>query len=216
MESTDAKDLIAILTDEPENWDVRCKAAELLSMEGRNGEAVSLLDAAPNLPEFETHILKIAEIYSKTDPGKAVPLLHAFLEECSDSALGHLAMAEVAGKLGDTHGAAQYYSCALEINKAYRDPDFETKYKIKLDDLPPPMTAKTESVPLPGEEAGSKSGKSGSLAAAGDEGESSGRRRSKKSGRGGSWIVAALTAVGVFVICWLVLLAIINSMARDS
>ncbi|MFT5470914.1 MAG: tetratricopeptide (TPR) repeat protein [Verrucomicrobiales bacterium] len=215
MEQSEAKDLIDSLTDEPENWDVRCKAAEILSMEGRNGEAVALLDAAPNLPEFETHILKIAEIYSKTEPGKAVPLLHAFLQECRDSALGHLAMAEVAGKLGDTHGAGQYYACALEINKAYRDPDFETKYGIKLGDLPPPMTAKTESVPLPGEEASTKTAAGGSAAADGEDSSASGRR-AKKSGRGGSWIIATLTAIGVFVICWLVLLAIIRSMASPT
>ncbi|MEM7014898.1 MAG: hypothetical protein AAF585_25845 [Verrucomicrobiota bacterium] len=209
MPESEAQDLISILTDEPENWDVRCKAAEMLSMEGRNGEAVALLDAAPNLPEFETHILKIAEIYSKTDPGKAIPLLHAFLKECPDSALGHLAMAEVAGKLGDSAGAAQYYECALDINKAYRDPDFEQKYGIKLGDLPPPMTAKTESVPLPDEKEKVETKK---VDPEKEAKEAAGGRSRSRSG-GASWLVATLTAVGVFVVCWLLLLAIIKSLA---
>ena len=212
MQSSEAQDLVAILTDEPDNWDVRCKAAEMLSMEGRNGEAVALLDAAPSLPEFETHILKIAEIYSKTEPGKAVPLLHAFLKECPDSALGHLAMAEVAGKLGDSHGAGQYYACALDINKAYRDPDFEQKYGIKLGDLPPAMTAKTESVPLPDEDDGKPSVQADDAPAA--AGGRSSRTRAKS--RGSSWIVASLTAVGVFVICWLLLVAILKSLAQGG
>ena len=118
-------------------------------MEGRGGEAIALLDAAPEPPEYETHILKAAEIYSSVDPARAVPLLHAFLTECPDSALAHLAMAEAAGKMGDTVGATQYYQCALDINKAYRDPDFEAKYGIELENAPPAFTAKTQTVPLP-------------------------------------------------------------------
>lgn len=213
METPEAQKLIAQLVDDPGNWDIRCKAAEMLSMEGRNGEAVSLLDAAEGPPEFETHILKVVEIYSKTSPGKVVPLLHAFLEQVPDSAMGHLAMAEVAGKLGDTDGAAQYYQCALDINKAYRDPDFEAKYGIKLAGLPPAMTGKTQTVPLPDAADLPKADDEFSLESDDSASAKSGGRKPKS--RASSWIVATLTAIGVFVICWLVLLAILKAFLQS-
>ena len=212
------------LTNEPENWDARCGLAELLAHEGREGEAITVLDTAPFPPEFETHILKAAEVYTRIDSKRAVPLLHAFLQEVPDSALGHLAMAEAAAKMGDIHGANLYYKCAIDINRAYRDPDFEGKYGLSLENAPPAITAKTATIPLPVSELDQAAQNSpASLTATASVKESappapesssapSGRRSSKKSGGGLGWVFTTLIAIAVFLICWTLTLGIIKSM----
>jgi len=140
--------LLQRLADEPENWEVRTQAAEMLSFEGRLGEAVAILDAAPAPPEFERHVLKATEVYNKLDPTKAVPMLHTFLQENPHSAMVHMAMAETASKLGDFHGAGLYYNCAVKINPALRDPDFEEQFNVTLEEPEDLDAAKTMTIPV--------------------------------------------------------------------
>lgn len=176
------------------------------------GEAVALLDAAPTPPEFEAHVLKAAEIYNKVQPAKAIPLLHAYLTKNPDSALAHLAMAETAAITNDLGSATQYYQCALELNKAYRDPDFEKKYGIELENAPTALTAKTETVPV------ANLMKEAAARAEAEEGERlpvsrrRGRRSTPESSAGGC-LTTALVAVGVFALCWLMLILVLQSMA---
>ncbi|MEM1294316.1 MAG: hypothetical protein AAGH89_03055 [Verrucomicrobiota bacterium] len=237
MESPVAQALTEQLSEEPQNWDLRCRLAEQLVMEGRGAEAVTVLDSADEPPEYEAQILKAAEIYSQIDPKQAVPLLHGFLTDCPESAVGHLAMAETAAKLGDLPGATQYYEVALGLNKAYRDPDFEEKYGIKLENAPLPMTAKTATVPL---ETAQPSGDGGVETASiadtdappmpkGRDGKKPAKRidetskvvekapasqtgRRKKSGGGFGCVVMLLAAVGVFLLGWLVTLFVVKAM----
>jgi hypothetical protein len=178
-----------------------------------------LLDAAPNDPEFETHVLKAAEIYNKSDPAKAVPLIHRYLHKNPDSALAHLAMAESAGILGDIRGATQYYQCAVELNRAYRDPDFEEKYGIELDNAPTPLTAKTETVPvallkkeMSAREATQPVPTGSSIPAK----KRSSRAETSASGNAAGWVAMILVALGVFVLCWLVLILVLQFMLSSG
>lgn len=238
MESPVAQALTQQLSEDPQNWDLRCRLAEQLVMEGRGAEAVTVLNSADEPPEYEAQILKAAEIYSQVDPKQAVPLLHGFLTAVPDSAVGHLAMAETAAKLGDLPGATQYYEIALGLNKAYRDPDFEDKYGIKLENAPLPMTAKTATVPL---EAAQPTGDGGAdteaiadteappmpkgkkkqkqqkepegtpeVADVDPPSQPSGRR--KKAGGGFGCLVMSLAAIGVFLLGWLVTLFVVKAM----
>lgn len=240
MESPVAQALTEQLTEDPQNWDLRCRLAEQLAMEGRGAEAVTVLNLAEEPPEYEAQILKAAEIYSIVDPKQAVPLLHGFLTDCPDSAVGHLAMAETAAKLGDLPGATQYYEVALGLNKAYRDPDFEEKYGIELENAPLPMTAKTATVPLdsaptagslvtetesiedtdappmPKRAGKSRESKSAKKKEDGEESEESAPApqtgRKKKSGGGFGCLVMLLAAVGVFLLGWLVTIFVAKAM----
>ena len=240
MSSPEIQRLLNQLVDQPENWENRSEAAEMLSMEGRDGEAIALLDAAPALPYYEPHALKAAEIYSKVDASKAVPVLHGFLQNHPNSALGHLAMAETAAKLGDLRGATQYYERALEINKIYRDPDFEAKYGIVLADAPPAFTAKTATVPWASadEHQPASMKDTTSLPTAADPVEpepaavepsqstqsppedvmdrprrsSRGRNKRRSPAKKGNWMITALVATGVFCLSWLLLLLTLQSM----
>ncbi len=244
MESPVAQDLTNQLAKDPENWDVRCRLAEQLVMEGRGAEAVTVLDSADEPPEYEPHILKAAEIYSAQDPRRAVPLLHAYLTECPESSLGHLAMAVTAAKLGDISGATQYYEVALSLNKAYRDPDFEEKYGISIENAPPAMTAKTATVPLPLPSQADEVETAEPQAEIepspvpepdfGDDVEDLPRpaaveeakeqpatnaepapgarsRRKTKSGRAMGCVLMLVTAVAVFLLCWLVTILIVKA-----
>tara|TARA_R110002096_G_scaffold24760_28_gene78066 strand:- start:918 stop:1652 length:735 start_codon:yes stop_codon:yes gene_type:complete len=242
MESPAAQALTQQLSEDPYNWDLRCRLAEQLAMEGRGAEAVTVLDSAEEEPVYEAQILKAAEIYSMVDPQQAVPLLHGFLTDCPDSAVGHLAMAETAAKLGDIPGATQYYEVALGLNKAYRDPDFENKYGITVENAPRPMTAKTATVPLEATQSASggkpaetkaiedtdappmpkgvqpsrsRNNQTQSGDESGDDGESSPSRqtgRTRKSIGGFGCLVMSLTAVGVFLLGWLVTIFVVKAM----
>ncbi len=233
MESPVAQALTKQLTEEPDNWDVRCRLAEQLVMEGRRAEAVTVLDAAEDLPQYEDHILKAAEIYASHDPKRAVPLLHAFLTECPDNALGHLAMADTAGKLGDITGATQYYEVALRLNKAYRDPDFEDKYGIVVENAPPALTAKTATVPLGVEAKDSESTepladteppevahlpKPKAVEVGGEEEAEATKATGRKSkeGKGFGCAVMALTAIGVFLLGWLITIFVMKGMLSQG
>jgi len=86
-----------------------------LSAEGRPGEAVTVLDSAPNPPDSEPELLQCAEIYAQTKPVKAVELLHGWLTMFPNAAVVHLAMADTALRLGDNRGAQAYYERAIQI-----------------------------------------------------------------------------------------------------
>ncbi len=128
--------IIERLLQAPENWELRLSAAATLSAEGRAGEAVSILDSAPNPPDCEPELLQCAEIYAQTQPAKAVQLLHAWLQRYPRSAVVHLAMADTALRLGDHAGAQAYYQRAIEIQPEYRDPDLETSYGLRAPQAP--------------------------------------------------------------------------------
>lgn len=149
MESTRTQDLLAKVTEDPNDWEHRTQAAEALLDDGHPGEAIALLDAAPSPPEFDRHVLKAVEVYNKVDPTKSVQLLHDYLQENPQAALVHMAMAETAAMLGDFHGAGLYYNCAIQINPAYRDADFEEKFNVSKEKKASELDlAKTMTVPV--------------------------------------------------------------------
>jgi len=133
MDSESLQNLLRHLSEEPDDWSLRARVCDVLVLEGRQGEAIGLLESAPNPPQYEPHVLKAAEVYTRSDPEKAVPLLHDFLQRNPFSPMGHMAMAEVAVKLDQVDTARVYYERAVALNPNYRDPDFERKH-----DLSPP------------------------------------------------------------------------------
>jgi len=136
----------------PDNWELRLAAANTLTDEGRLGEAMALLDAAPSPPGDESDLLQCAELYVRTQPAKAVQLLHAWLQVHPEAPVVHLAMADTALRLGDRNGAAAYYLRAIELQPEYRDPDLEIRYGLVAAPNPEsalPAPEPTTPVPAP-------------------------------------------------------------------
>lgn len=178
---------------DPDNWELRLSAAATLAAEGRAGESITILDSAPNPPETEPETLQCAEILAQTQPAKAVQLLHDWLQKHPTSAIAHLAMADTALRLGDQAAAQAYYQRGVELQPIYRDPDLETRYGLRsartepTSSAPPSETSAPETSP-----------------------EAVARKPSAERSLG-PWITAA-TAIGVFLVGWLVVILAVRSL----
>jgi tetratricopeptide (TPR) repeat protein len=189
--------IIERLLRDPENWELRLSAAATLSAEGRAGEAVTILDSAPNPPDCEPELLQCAEIYAQTQPPKAVQLLHGWLQRYPHSAVVHLAMADTALRLGDHTGAQAYYQRAIELQPEYRDPDLETRYGLRAPQAPIQAPVATQP-PAPQPAAQSLP-------------ETPAPKSEAKTPALGPWITAA-TAAGVFLLGWLLVALTLRAM----
>lgn len=203
------QNLLAHLQEDPDDWSLRARACDAMLVEGRLGEAVSLIDTAPSPPEVESHVLKAAEVYGMSQPGKAVPLLYSFLEANPGSALAHLAMSETAVKLGERSTAQSYYERAVELKPSYRDPEFEKRHGVA-----PAAAARAQG--------GSASGVEMDLPSAGDppaqpgagpavpadeasETGSQPRREEPVPAAIPGWVFTAVFALAAFFLCWMLL-----------
>jgi tetratricopeptide (TPR) repeat protein len=222
-------ELVEQLLQRPDNWELRLAAAATLAAEGRPGEAMAVLDAAPSPPGDESDLLQCAELYARTQPAKAVSLLHAWLQLHPDAPVVHLAMADTAFRLGDRDGAAAYYRRAIEIQPEYRDPDLEIRYGLAAPREPEPEPAAMAPNPVPASapspappratlprptavaDASDPAATSASASAsASSPGRS--RRRASRPWSPMATAVLALTALGVFLTGWLIVALVLRSL----
>lgn len=206
QEQPTIQDLLAELQEDPEDWSLRARICDLMLLEGRVGEADSLIETAPTPPDQELYILKAAEVFTASQPQKAVPLLYGYLQINPTSALAHLAMAEAAAKLGQFSSAQQYYERAVELNPGYRDPDFEQKYGMEFRNAVPKQTAFSpiQLSNLPTASSPSVSLESESSASNREPVPSTRTKNRAPSGVPG-WVFPAIVALGTFLLCWMLL-----------
>lgn len=202
--------LLAQLQEEPEDWALRARICDALLLEGRVGEAVSLVDTAPQPPQYEAHVLKAAEVYGQARPEKAVPLLYHYLESAPSSALAHLAMAEAAIKLHQLATAQSYYERALELNPGYRDPEFEQRHGIVLTSPPPgPSALPTAALPAARRSTTAAAGDPpAALPVATPAGKRADPALESTAPRDSvipSWAFIAIIALATFLLCWMLL-----------
>jgi len=201
----------------PENWELRLAAAAALSAEGRPGEAVTVLDSAPSPPDSEPELLQCAEIYAQTQPVKAVELLHGWLTMFPNAAVVHLAMADTALRLGDNRGAQAYYERAIQIQPEYRDPDLEIRYGVAVP--PVPIATRPVAAPAPAPTSPLPAANPVPTPVATEppaEAKAPSARTKAPTGSPIGPLVTAATAVGVFLVGWLIVALVLRTMLAHS
>lgn len=193
-------DLLTQLQEDPADWSLRARICDAMLLEGRVGEAMSLIETAPVPPEAEPHVLKAAEVFSQGQPEKSVHLLYEYLQANPASALAHLAMVEAALRLGQTDTAQSYYDRAIELNPGYRDPEFERQHGLLSPHAPKPQHSAAAAPPATLPAAGAPSPGPASPANPGHPPQVPG----KAAGIPG-WVFTLLMALATFLVCWMLL-----------
>jgi tetratricopeptide (TPR) repeat protein len=105
----------------PDDWDTRCDLIDTLMLRGDLDQAVQLIEEAPAMPEEDSYLYKMVEVYMKTSPYTAITLLNGLLARNAEDPKANLAIADVYLSMGNAAKARDHYRRALDRQPEFRD-----------------------------------------------------------------------------------------------
>ncbi len=132
------KPLLQTLERHPENWSVRMLIVDMMLDRDDHQAATELLCAAPNPPESEEHLYKLAEVGGE----KAIDLVQEYVTKNPANAYGYEAFGHILELAGKTERAEQNFVTASAL-RASRNP---TPVEEKTGTTPPPAESKSRLV----------------------------------------------------------------------
>ncbi|MEO5716221.1 MAG: hypothetical protein ABIT37_22265, partial [Luteolibacter sp.] len=113
------------LEADPADWNTRLQIASLLYDQGDLDNASALIWEAERIPSTALDLASAARILAKDQPGKAIRLLTAVLENNRGKAAQNVGMANALLHHGMVLQSARFYGAALEIDPELVNPEFE-------------------------------------------------------------------------------------------
>lgn len=110
-----------MMTDRPEDWEVRVHLAELLVGEKQLAEARREIELGGTLPDNEGLRLRVAEVMLEADPDRALAILDGVIENNRACAQAYLNKSRLLIASGDRHLASRNYGAAVLIDPELSD-----------------------------------------------------------------------------------------------
>lgn len=125
--------LLNTLKKNPEIWDIRKEAAQLLFDNSSYTEAANLIWDAPQIPSEDLEIAFAARILSRAKPHRAIRLLNHVLDSQTKNPAKLLALANSLMHYGMVMQAARFYGAATACGENLSNSDLE-HFLLWLDD----------------------------------------------------------------------------------